>query len=68
MLKTIEASKISFGRLIGTTDRRLAHRLGRRIVLARLARDKTIKYESTEEGSLCFYFGGEVYEIKPERN
>ena len=67
MLKTINASRAKLGRLIGTTDSRLAPQLGRLITLSRIAGDVKIKYEATEEGSLCYYIRGEVYEIIPKK-
>lgn len=50
--------------LIGTSDLKLASRIGHCIKLARIADGKTASYKIAEDGNIIITAGSEIYEIK----
>jgi hypothetical protein len=60
MQKTIN----KLGRLISTTDMKLARKLGEIVDVEAITRGHRVHFSRTECGTICFMLSGELYEVQ----
>lgn len=63
--KTLQAAAVHFGRLIGTTDMKMARHIGEIIDVQRITGGHDCEVNTTEEGTICLWFNYELYEVTP---
>lgn len=63
---TIQAAAVHFGRLIGTTDMKMARHIGEIIDVQRITGGHDCDVSATREGTICLWFNYELYEVRPE--
>lgn len=51
------------GRLISTTDMKLARKLGEFVQIDKITGGKRCKYSTTDQGTICFWYNNELYEL-----
>ena len=60
MQKTIN----KLGRLISTTDMKLARKLGEIVDIDAIIKGHRVRFDCTESGTICFMLSGELYEVQ----
>ena len=63
----MKTTVIKLGRIISTTDRKLAARLGAIVKIDELTHGQAIDCERTDEGTICFWLGSEFIEVEALR-
>lgn len=66
MLTTLQTSAVKFGRLIATTDMKLARRIGELVEIEKITGGQDCDVQETEQGTVCFWLDYELYEVKPQ--